>query len=160
MGSFNIREISSRDRRWIEGLLEDRWGSCVIVSRGRIHHADGLSGFVAVEEGENLGLVTYALSGTECEVVTLDSVREGRGVASALLRAVESAARQAGCSRLWLVTTNDNLKALRFYQKRGFVLVALHRNAVEMSRRQKPEIPRTGSDGIPIRDELELEMTL
>jgi hypothetical protein len=57
-----------------------------------------------------------------------------------------------------LVTTNDNLNALRFYQKRGFVLVAVHRNALEVSRKLKPEIPLVGMDSIPLRDEIELEM--
>jgi hypothetical protein len=59
-----------------------------------------------------------------------------------------------------LITTNDNTKALRFWQKRGFRLAAVHRNAVEKSRKIKPEIPLTGNDGIPIKDEIELEMAL
>jgi hypothetical protein len=59
-----------------------------------------------------------------------------------------------------LITTNDNTAALRFWQKRGFKLLRVHRNAVEKSRKLKPEIPLTGNDGIPIRDEIELEMML
>ena len=49
---------------------------------------------------------------------------------------------------------------MRFYQKRGFVLVAVHRNALAESRRLKPEIPLIGIDDIPLRDEIELEMEL
>jgi hypothetical protein len=52
------------------------------------------------------------------------------------------------------------MNALRFYQKRGFVLVAVHRNALEQSRKLKPEIPLIGDDEIPLRDEIELEMML
>jgi RimJ/RimL family protein N-acetyltransferase len=78
----------------------------------------------------------------------------------ALIEAVKNTARAAKCKRLWLITTNDNLNALRFYQKRGFVLVAVHRNALEISRQLKPEIPLFGADGIPLRDEIELEMIL
>jgi hypothetical protein len=78
----------------------------------------------------------------------------------ALLQAVCDAARKACCNRLWLITTNDNVDALRFYQRFGFSLVALHRDAVRESRRLKPSIPETGKDGIPIRDEIELEMQL
>ncbi len=65
-----------------------------------------------------------------------------------------------GCDSIevWLITTDANLHALRFYQRRGLVLAALHRNAVEAARRIKPEIPLIGNDGIPIRDELELEL--
>ena len=59
-----------------------------------------------------------------------------------------------------LITTNDNLSALRFYQKRSFDMVRLYLNAVEEARKIKPEIPLTGNDGIPIRHEIELEMKL
>jgi ribosomal protein S18 acetylase RimI-like enzyme len=157
---LNIRQITSSDSEWIKCLLRDHWGSAVVVSRGKLYYADQLSGFVATEQDEKIGLITYSINGTECEIVTLNSVREDRGVGSALLKAVESVARHAGCACLRLITTNDNLKALRFYQRRGFLLVAVHRNAVERSRALKPEIPVTGNDGIPIRDELELELPL
>ena len=72
----------------------------------------------------------------------------------------EKVATASGCKQLWLITTNDNINALRFYQKRGFMLVAVHRNALELSRKLKPEIPMIGNDGIPLRDEIELEMIL
>jgi RimJ/RimL family protein N-acetyltransferase len=77
-----------------------------------------------------------------------------------LIDTAKQRARQAGCQRLWLITTNDNLTALRFYQKRGFTLAALHRNALKQSRKIKPEIPLVGNHGIPLRDEIELEMIL
>jgi GNAT superfamily N-acetyltransferase len=92
-----------------------------------------------------------------CEIVTLDNLGDRRGVGTALIEAVMETARAAGCRRLWLITTNDNLRALRFYQKRGFRLVRLSPDAVTAARRIKPEIPLVGEDGIPLRDELELE---
>lgn len=58
------------------------------------------------------------------------------------------------------LSPDDNLNALRFYQKRGFVLVAIYRNALDIARKLKPEIPLIGNDGIPLRDEIELEMIL
>jgi ribosomal protein S18 acetylase RimI-like enzyme len=160
LGSYLIRQIEPNDSPWVSEVLRGHWGSTDIFSRGRHHHADQLPGFIATGSAGNVGVVTYFVDGSECEIVTLNSTAEGRGVGSALLKAVESVARQSACTRLRVVTTNDNLKALRFYQKRGFVLVALHRNAVERTRKLKPEIPATGSDGIPIRDELELEFVL
>jgi GNAT superfamily N-acetyltransferase len=93
-----------------------------------------------------------------CEIVTLNSLVEGVG--TVLLSAVRTVAMSSKCRRVWLITTNDNLHALRFYQRNGFSLVALHRNALDLSRRLKPEIPLTGQDGIPLRDELELEVLL
>lgn len=77
--------------------------------------------------------------------------------AVALLEALQS--RVADCDRIWLVTTNDNLDALRFYQRRGFSLCALRPGAVDDARHTlKPSISRTGAYGIPLRDELELEL--
>jgi GNAT superfamily N-acetyltransferase len=131
-----------------------------MVTRGRVFQADRLPGFVAMRGDESVGLVTYRVEGGECEVTSLDSLVEGIGIGSALIEAVKQAAIAAGCKRLWLITTNDNVHALRFHQKRGFVLAALHRNALGQSRKLKPEIPLIGIDGIPLRDEIELEMVL
>ncbi|MEU6427686.1 GNAT family N-acetyltransferase [Microbispora sp. NPDC046973] len=114
--------------------------------------------FVALLDGELAGVATYAITGRECELVTLDSVREGAGVGTALVDAMAGAAQAGGAVRLWLVTTNDNLRALRFYQRYGFDLVAVHRDAVARSRELKPSIPEIGLDGIPIHHELELEL--
>ena len=141
-------------------LLTEHWGSVKMVTRGKIYKADELPGFVAVQEGKPAGLLTYQINGKDCEIVTMNSLVENQGIGSALIDAVKSAAVTAGCKRLWLITTNDNTAALRFWQKRGFSLLAIHCNAVEQSRRLKPEIPLSGNDGIPIRDEIELEMTL
>ena len=66
-------------------------------------------------------------------------------------------ARRAWLPARGLTTTNDNVDALRFYQRHGFRLVELRPGAVDAARRLKPEIPATGAHGIPLRDELELE---
>jgi len=141
-------------------LLQEWWAGPKIMTRGKVHYADKLPGFVAVQEERPAGLVTYRIDGTGCEIVTMNSLAEGKGIGSALIEAVKNAATKAGCKRLWLITTNDNTKALRFYQKRGFKMAAVYPNAIEKSRHLKPEIPLTGNDGIPIRDEIELEMIL
>jgi ribosomal protein S18 acetylase RimI-like enzyme len=119
-----------------------------------------LPGFVAEFGGEPAGLLTYRIEGGELEVVTLDSLVEGRGAGSRLIEAAIEVARTAGCGRVWLITTNDNLHALGFYQRRGFELAALHRDAIAHTRRLKPSISLMGMDRIPIRDELELEYRL
>lgn len=154
---ITIAPTTRDDRDWITSILVETWGSTRVVSRGRLHDVVDLSGFVARFHQTRVGAVTYNIEDEECELVTLNSVQPGTGVGSALVEAARSLARQAGCRRLWLITTNDNTYALHFFQKRGFRLVALHRNAIEDSRRLKPEIPATGHRGIPIRDEIELE---
>jgi RimJ/RimL family protein N-acetyltransferase len=98
--------------------------------------------------------------GDECQLVTLHAFVPFAGIGTRLIEAVRKAALDGGCRRLWLVTTNDNLDALRFYQRRGFSLVAVHRGLRDVARRLKPEIPVVGAYGIPIRDEVELEMLL
>jgi ribosomal protein S18 acetylase RimI-like enzyme len=128
------------------------------VTRGWLHDASRLPGYVAIYNQERAGLITYRIEGDACEIVTLNSLVEGQGIGSALVQAVRKAAVEAGCRRLWLITTNDNLSALRFWQKRGFSLVSVHRNAIADARRLKPEMPLIGEHGIPIRDEIELEI--
>jgi GNAT superfamily N-acetyltransferase len=158
--TFQIRPLNEKDKDWTTLLLEEWWGGPEIVTRGKIHHADRLPGFVAMQDGKPAGLVTYNIDGDECEIVTMNSLVEQIGIGSGLIDAVRHVACNAGCKRLWMITTNDNTVAMRFYQKRGFLLVAVHLNAIERSRRLKPEIPFTGNDGIPIRDEIEFELYL
>ena len=160
MQDFHVRPVNAADRPWVQRLLTEHWASTRSVTRGRVHQADELPGFVAESDGEPLGLTTYHLDGDHCEIVTLNSLREGIGIGTALLEAVRSAASRAGCRRMWLITTNDNVPAFRFYQKRGWHLAAVHREGVTEDRRLKPEIPLIGLEGIPIRDEIEFESLL
>ena len=160
MPEVQIQPVQPEELDWVLEFISKNWGAPKIIVHDRVYLPHKLPGLVARIAGERVGLLTYEITGQACEVVTLDSLRPREGVASALIQAVAEIARQAGCSRLWLITTNDNLTALRFYQKRGFVLVAFHREAVNRARRLKPEIPQFGEDGIPIRDEIELELTL
>jgi ribosomal protein S18 acetylase RimI-like enzyme len=109
--------------------------------------------------GQLVGAATYVIEGDDCELLTLHAGTRFTGTGSALLAMVKELARDAGCRRLWLVTTNDNVDALRFYQRRGFRLAQLRPGAVDASRDMlKPEIPKLGEHDIPLRDELELVM--
>jgi len=160
MPSIVLREIVDGDREWLLHFLNEHWGGVQMVTSSGVHHLDQLPGIVAFDGSELVGLVTYQIKGQDCEVVSLDSVRKGCGIGSRLMAAVESAAAEEGCQRVWLLTTNDNLNALRFYQKRGYELVQIHRGAVEQARKLKPTIPLISHDGIPVRDEIELEKRL
>jgi GNAT superfamily N-acetyltransferase len=155
-----IRALSERDHAWANRLLDEEWGSRRMVARGVLFDVLADPGFVAWCGEERVGIVTYQVNGAECEIQFLHSLAPGSGAGSALIAAAEDAARAAGCARLWVITTNDNLHAIGFYQKRGFELVAVRRHALEESRRLKPEIPLIGMDGIPLRDEIELEKLL
>ena len=117
--------------------------------------------FVAVAaDGQLLGMLTYVpgQDRRQCEILTLHAHEQWHGAGTALIEAVGQLARRQGCTRLWVITTNDNVDALRFYQRRGFCLVKVHRGAVDRSRATlKPEIPAAGAYQIPLRDEIELE---
>ena len=157
---FHIRPLADAERPAIAALARELWGDDLMVVHGERYSLSQLPGFVAEAAGAIVGLGTYRLEGGACELVSLDSMREGQGIGSALLAAAEAAARAAGCRRLWLITTNDNLRALGFYQRRGYALVAVHPGAVARARAIKPSIPLLGEGGIPIRDEIELERHL
>jgi ribosomal protein S18 acetylase RimI-like enzyme len=108
------------------------------MAHGRMYYPADVPGFLALVDSKPTGLLMYEIVGTECEIVFIDSGTRSTGIGSALLDAVKEAARDARCTRLWLVTTNDNVDALRFYQRRGFMLVALRPNALEAARRLSP----------------------
>ena len=131
-----------------------------MMSRWRYHDISTIPAFVALQKEQPVGLATYYTFQDDCELVTLNSFVEGKGIGEALLYAVRDAGIAAGCKRMWLTTSNDNLPALQFYQKRGMTLVAIHRYAIDEARRLNPHIPVLGYNGIPCRDELELEMRL
>ena len=158
--SILIRTPHASERRWLEQQLFGSWGSTLVVSRGQVHDASRLSALVAVQGNELVGLATFALDDEQCELVTLDALRQQNGVGSALLAALAERAAERGCSRVWLITTNDNINAIRFYQRRGMRLVAVHPGAVDEARAVKPTIPVIGEHGIPIHDELEFELRL
>jgi len=128
-------------------------------TRGRLVDVLTLPGFVAEDDGTWIGYVNYENRAGDIEIIVLESLLEGQGVASALLAECARAALADPARRVWLLTSNDNMPALRFYQRRGFVLVAVHRDAITHARANlKPEIPLTGKDDIPLRDEIELEL--
>jgi GNAT superfamily N-acetyltransferase len=153
-----VRALHDDERPWAAQMLREAWSSeRVVYSDGREYDASTLPGLVADAANERAGLATYAIEADACELVTLNALTIGAGVGGALIEAVVHAARAAGCARVSVMTTNDNLPALRVYQRHGFALTALLPGAVELSRRRKPEISLTGHAGIPIRDELVLE---
>ncbi|WUJ74342.1 GNAT family N-acetyltransferase [Kribbella soli] len=157
---MNIRPATTADGSRISELLIASWGSHIAVAHGVAYDATTLPAIVAEKDDRIVGLLTYNLQDQEFEVVTIDAPAQHRGVGTALLEAAAAAARAAGARRLWLITTNDNLDALRFYQRRGMRIVEVRPGAVDESRKLKPTIPPTGSYDIPLHDELVLELRL
>jgi ribosomal protein S18 acetylase RimI-like enzyme len=158
--AFTIRPLTPADREWIRGKMVEAWEAEIIVVHKEVFRPAELPGFAACTGEEIVGLLTFRMDEDACEIMTLNSWREGTGIGTALIEAARQAAAREKRRRLFLVSTNDNTRALRFYQKQGFTIAAVRLNVMEQSRKLKPEIPPTGADGIPIRDEIELEIVL
>jgi ribosomal protein S18 acetylase RimI-like enzyme len=157
MSDVLIRPFGGADLVWAVPVLDRQFGGRYQARRGDMLDVLALPGFVATRGAKPDGLLTYRRTGGECELAFLWARVRNRGIGTALVRALRAEA--ADCTRIWVVTTNDNLDALRFYQRRGFALCALRAGAVDRSRDQlKPRIARVGAYGIPLRDELELEL--
>ncbi|MFA5844309.1 MAG: GNAT family N-acetyltransferase [Coriobacteriia bacterium] len=157
---MRVVDLDESHRGWASRVVREHFDSAMVVSRGVLHDTDSLPGLVALSDGAPVGLLRYRLGSDGCEVVVLIAARPGQGVGTALIEAVGRLAAEARCRRLWLITTNDNVPAQRFYLSRGWTLSAVYPGAIQHSRLLKPEIPLTGLDGIAVEDELEFELLL
>jgi N-acetylglutamate synthase-like GNAT family acetyltransferase len=161
ISKYKIRKIEPKDAEWIKSIYIQYWGGGFVVSRGKvikIEEFDG--GYIAEQRNKKAGLITYKINGNELEITGLVSIDEKKGIGTDLVNSIVNLAKQKGTKRVCLVTTNDNLNALGFWQKRGFKIVKVLPNAMEATRKLKPSLPLIGENGIPLRDEIELKMTL
>lgn len=157
---MNVEKIDFSKRALINNFLIEHWYTTKMIVRGREIDMTATDGFFILESNKIIGLVTYIIQSDTMEIVSLDSLRENHGLGTLLLETAIEEAKKLGCKKIVLITTNDNIKALRFYQKRGFDMVHLYHNAIEVSRRMKPEIPLIGDNSIPLKHEIEFEMLI
>ena len=134
------------------------WGCDFLVSRGKKYRAEDLEGILAYEKGKIIGLGLYYIK-KDCEIVLLETFVQNKGIGTKIIEKIKKIARESGCPRVWIITTNSNINALRFYQKRGFYISNIYKRAMDKSRKLKPEIPKM-HEGIEIRDEIEFEIKL
>ena len=154
---LTVRPAEVEDDSWVEWFLESSVATRV-ARRGQLVKACHHLMLIAERDGVRAGLLTYVIIDDACEILTIHATEPWAGVGTALLDAVRRVARASACTRLWLVTTNDNVDALRFFQRRGFRIRKVRPGGVDKARvRLKPEIPLIGAHGIPIHDEIELE---
>jgi ribosomal protein S18 acetylase RimI-like enzyme len=158
----DIRMLEPTDLQAAIDLLDRELGGRQQARLGTLHDVLALPGVGAWDAHRLVGVATYAVQGEGAELaaIAVSSGHRLRGIGTQLIDAVVTAARSAGAHNVWLVTTNDNVDALRLYQRRGFRLSELHAGGVDRARALKPAIPREGSYGIPIRDELVLTLTV
>lgn len=152
---MNIVSTKEINRALITQFFATQWGSAEMVISSGVYQGDELDGYAALDADEDIvGLITYVYREQELEIISLDSLNEGQGTGGQLLEMVEQEAKRLHCESVKLITTNDNLRALKFYQKRGYRLQTIYPDAVVEARKVKPQIPLHGYDDIPICDEL------
>ena len=161
MDSLIIKEIDHYIREEAIQFLKDYWGYTLVVLReGEQYDVKKEQGIIACSNEEILGALMYNIKHGICEILIMNAIKENHGIGTKLISKVIEIAKGKGCHKIKVVTTNDNLNAIGFYQKRGFHLSHLYVNAMEYVRKLKPNIPELGDNGIPLRDELEFEMEL
>jgi ribosomal protein S18 acetylase RimI-like enzyme len=157
---MNIARISQSNRQQINDFISSHWFSTDMVVRGEILDMTLVDGFAIFDDTGIIGLITFRMLDYACEIMSFDSLRENQGIGTALLNKVMETAKNAKCKKIKLITTNDNINALRFYQKRGFDMVHLYHNSIDTARKLKPSIPILGEFNIPLKHEIEFEMQL
>lgn len=158
---LDILDTSKVNKKLINAFFQKHWGSPEMVISSGTFKCNELDGFVAIDEmGEIVGLLTFIIQKNVCEIISLDSTLENKGIGTELLKKVEMLANSQEVLHVKVTTTNDNIRALSFYQKRGYCLTDLLPNEVEKARKVKPEIPQIADNGIPIRDEIVLSKSL
>jgi len=155
-----IKPIGEHDLDTVREILTRFWHDTLVVVHNNVYELTKQAGLKAMRNGRFVGCLHYLVSGQDCEIISLISLEERQGIGTALLAAVEAIARDQHCKKLTLITTNDNLNALGFYQRKGFQLAALYPGQVDVSRKIKPSIPHIGEHNIPLRDELKLEKAI
>jgi GNAT superfamily N-acetyltransferase len=155
---FDVRPMT--DRAALEEMLRLRWSDGTIFVRGRLLGPQDVEAFGAYLDNQLQGVVTWRIEEGTLYMLTMNNITDRRGVSVALLERMLQLGREKGFAFMRALLTNDNYKGLRFYQKRGFRIVTVHPGVVDMMRQMKPSIPLTGVDGIPMRDEIELEVVL
>ena len=148
-----IRAAGPDDTAWIESYLRAQWHTTIMVVHGERIDLASLPALIA---GDRHGLVTWRRLGDDAELASINATPPWEGTGTALVEALVEHLRAEGCARLWLTTTNDNLRALRFYMRRGFRMVQVRFGGVDQARTLKPAIPLEGQDGIPRHDEIDL----
>lgn len=155
-----LENINSANRNQITQFIKERWFTTQMILRGEIVDMTKVEGIIAHEENEIVGLLSYRILDDILEILSLYSLLEKRGIGTELINAAIQIAKFENCKRIILITTNDNINAIRFYQKRGFDMVRIYRNALDVSRKLKPEIPLIGENDIPLKHEIEFELLL
>lgn len=157
---MECERISSSNRNLVNAFIKQHWYTTTMIIRGKEIDMTKVDGFYFRDGKTIIGLITYIVYNNTLEITSLDSLQENQGIGSELVETVIHEAKERNLQKIVLITTNDNINAIRFYQKRGFDMTHLFRNAMDISRKLKPKIPLIGENSIPLRHEIEFELSI
>ena len=162
---LHIRKARRDDGPALRALCLRFFHHTDLISYGGKFEITDCESLVAERDGRLVGLLAYLWREGEgdCLVVAFAVAGgdQGRGVGAQLQGWLEGECRGRGVERLILSTTNDNLPALYFYQRRGFQIVSVLPGVIQEELRSilsGAEPP--GFGGIPVRDEIRLQKHL
>ncbi|WP_436862885.1 GNAT family N-acetyltransferase [Staphylococcus caeli] len=155
-----IKHSCELDKMEKEQLIRDILKDEVMVISSGVYQLSSLPSIVAIEDKKIKGVLTFKVFGQYLEVISLESFEQNRGIGTMLLKKVEEIAKDMSINEIKIITTNDNLDALKFYQKRGYRLVEIITDSVNKARLEKITIPVFGDNGIRIQDEIILKKSI
>jgi N-acetylglutamate synthase-like GNAT family acetyltransferase len=152
-------EKTEKDNKAVSEIIKG-WGSDILVSKGKTYKTEDLDGILTYDNNKIIGLGLYYIKNNECEIVLLETFLQNKGIGTQIIEKIKEVAKIKNCKRIWLITSNDNIDAIKFYQRKGFNIANIYKNAMDKSRELKPSIPLIGNYEIPIRDEIEFEIKI
>jgi ribosomal protein S18 acetylase RimI-like enzyme len=153
------REATAAEQDAALELFRRDFGRTSIASFGEVIPLSETSTIVAEMQGDVSGALAWRPRENALQIVALatEPMWQRSGVGGHLVAEAEVVARRTGATRVVLATTNDNLPALYFYQRRGYRITDVVRDAW----RDHAELTiGVGFASIPVLDELRLEKTL
>lgn len=160
MDKITFRETNTADEAFVKKIMDEYWGGEPLLIRDSNYWPSKLPGIIAEKNEQLIGFLFYEIQHHDCEIVVFETFDKFKGTGTELLHRLTLIAKKHHCQRIYLMTHNDNLDALRFYQRRGFVICGIRLNSMDAARKIKPSIPIIGDYGIPLRDEINLELAL
>lgn len=153
-----VREATDADRLAARELFQRDFGRTKIVAFGELMDIDQMPALVAIRHRDPAGALAYRLLGEALHIVALatDPMWQRSGVGGHLVAEAELLARRLKLGRVVVATTNDNLPALYFYQRRGYRLTGV---AIDSVIAHTKEV-HPGFGGVPVRDEMRMEKRL
>ncbi|MGD9933436.1 MAG: GNAT family N-acetyltransferase [Dehalococcoidia bacterium] len=151
--SFEPASLAQITKRW-----DGHWGGFVVTPE-RIYRPGDVEAVALIADGREVAFVSWAAEPGGAEIVTLDAEVEGQGYGRAALDCVEGRIREAGGTYARLFTTNDNVRAIGIYLRRGYRLARLHLDSMDRVRQLKPGVPLE-ANGLPLRDMWEFRKDL